>query len=61
MIVWTINDVIGIVLLILIIVASLIWWIVITIKDKLHNIFRKDKANKESEDKNDKRGSDNIL
>ena len=48
MIVWTISDVIGIALLILIIVVSLLLWIVWTIKDKLHNIFRKDKANKES-------------
>ena len=50
MIVWTINDVIGIALLILIILVSLFLWIVVTIKDKLHNIFRKDKTNKESEE-----------
>lgn len=51
MIVWNISDVIGIALLVLIILASLLLWIVTTIKDKLHNIFRKDKVNKKSEDK----------
>ena len=43
MIVWTIRDVVGIAFWILIILAVIFLWIVIAIKDKLHNIFRKDK------------------
>lgn len=51
MIVWSIWDIIGIAFWVLVILAFILVCIVVTIKDKLHNIFRRKKANKESEEK----------
>lgn len=51
MIVWSIWDILGIVFWVLIILVFILVCIANVIKGKLHNIFRKNKANKESEDK----------
>lgn len=49
MIVWSIWDIIGIAFWVLVILVFILVCIVSVIKDKLHNIFRKNKTNKESE------------
>ena len=49
MIVWSIWDIVGIAFWALVILAFIFVCIMSAIKNKLHNIFRRDKANKESE------------
>lgn len=50
MLVWNIFDVIGLALWILIILVFIIVCLVVLIKDKLHNIFKKNKTKKGSGD-----------
>jgi len=50
MIVWSIWDILGIAFWVLIILVFILVCIANKIKGKLHNIFRKNKANKESEE-----------
>lgn len=50
MIVWSICDIVGIAFWVLVILVFILVCVVAVIKDKLHNIFRKNKANKESEE-----------
>jgi Na+-transporting methylmalonyl-CoA/oxaloacetate decarboxylase gamma subunit len=51
MIVWSIQDIVGIAFWVLIILIFILVCIANVIKDKLHNIFRKNKTDKESEGK----------
>ena len=50
MIVWIIWDIVGIAFWVLVILSVIFICIVSAIKDKLYNIFRKNKANEESEE-----------